>query len=354
MCFPEQRFLMTSREGVASDTTLEQAVNIAIDFVETRYAPDDRVTCFDIRSTIDEETVALEGTVQTDCIRYGVNRTVEAIRGVGSIRDDLTVLEGNGRLATVRRSIGPVYGAPSDDAEQVTQVLYGAALTAFDESDGWRRVRTPDGYLGWIDERSTTAIDAKSDDTTDAVVTTASVPLRQDSCSPDVPEILYAGTPCRLESSEDGQATISFRTGARVTLPADSIAVLEGIDTSADPVSVAEQFLGTPYEWGGMINEGIDCSGLVWIAYACTGVELPRDTDQQERVGADVERGELEPGDLLFFPGHVAIYLSNSGSKYIHAYGNAGEVTVNSLDPSSDDYIADLDESLRTVKRLVR
>jgi gamma-D-glutamyl-L-lysine dipeptidyl-peptidase len=104
-------------------------------------------------------------------------------------------------------------------------------------------------------------------------------------------------------------------------------------------VSTAEQWHGAPYMWGGVTRAGVDCSGLVQAVYRTHGVQLPRDSDQQARVGAPTEPGpdfeELEAGDLLFFAeeegrvSHVAI--SRGGPRIIHASLANGGVAINDL-----------------------
>ena len=89
-------------------------------------------------------------------------------------------------------------------------------------------------------------------------------------------------------------------------------------DWLADPVSVAEKFLGTPYLWGGNSRAGIDCSGLVQAAFAACGIAVPGDSDLQQAVGAEVQ-GPLQRGDLVFWKGHVALVVD--GDRLIHANG---------------------------------
>ncbi len=95
----------------------------------------------------------------------------------------------------------------------------------------------------------------------------------------------------------------------------------------------ARQALGTPYRYGGTTPQGLDCSGLVQMAYGAAGIRVPRTADQQfSRLPG---RETARPGDLLFFGAgsratHVGIYLG--GRQMIHAPGRGRRVTTSSLD----------------------
>ena len=108
-------------------------------------------------------------------------------------------------------------------------------------------------------------------------------------------------------------------------------------------VDAALLYAGTHYRWGGKSPMGIDCSGLVSMAYMLCGVYIYRDADIVEGFPIrEIDRADMKPGDLLFFPGHVAMYMGDG--RYCHSTGRSGDdgFTINSLDPAAPDYRADL------------
>ena len=103
----------------------------------------------------------------------------------------------------------------------------------------------------------------------------------------------------------------------------------------AQIVQMAQQYMGTPYVWGGSRPGGFDCSGFIYYIYGQFGISLPRMSDGQFEMGRAISGDNLLPGDLVFFttyePGasHVGIYLG--GGRFIHASSAAGEVTITPL-----------------------
>jgi cell wall-associated NlpC family hydrolase len=100
-----------------------------------------------------------------------------------------------------------------------------------------------------------------------------------------------------------------------------------------DVLAEARAYLGAPYEWGGMTERGIDCSGLVHMAFRRMGVVVPRDSSQQEGAGEAVAEADLEPGDVLCYPHHVAFWLGEG--RILHASGREGvRAVVEEPEPS--------------------
>ena len=99
-------------------------------------------------------------------------------------------------------------------------------------------------------------------------------------------------------------------------------------------VGIAMQYLGVPYRWGGESPSGFDCSGLIVYVYRQVGVSLPHYTGALWGQGVPVSRGDLQPGDLVFFNGlgHAGIYAG--GGSFVHAPHTGDVVKVSSLSDS--------------------
>ena len=109
-------------------------------------------------------------------------------------------------------------------------------------------------------------------------------------------------------------------------------------------VNTAMEYLGVPYRWGGRTPAGVDCSGLCHSAYLLNGIAIYRNASIQP--GYPVHRISYacaEAGDLLYFPGHMAMYLGDG--RYIHATAREGRVCINSLEQDSPLYREDLADS---------
>ena len=101
-----------------------------------------------------------------------------------------------------------------------------------------------------------------------------------------------------------------FGDGVAIRLPDGSTATAPNA-LAASAVRHALTQLGVPYDWGGTTpGVGLDCSGLTQWAYSEAGLNLPRLAQEQD-VGAPVATGDLRPGDLAVWDGHVAMIVGN-------------------------------------------
>ena len=214
-----------------------------------------------------------------------------------------------------------------------TQVLFGAPLGRLAQRDGWSFVRAAtDGYVGWTHDDN--LVDGERRAT--HVVRAARAPLFP---GPDMkfPVRRFLSMGSRVEVVGEAETR-----GTRYCLLAggDAIAATQlrpAVDRDADPVAVARKLLGTPYVWGGASAFGIDCSGLVQLAFAMCGRRVLRDSDMQaatlgEEIGPGREYSNLRRGDLVFWRGHAA--MAEGDGNLLHANGFAMEVTSEPLVPA--------------------
>jgi cell wall-associated NlpC family hydrolase len=203
----------------------------------------------------------------------------------------------------VAKGVVPVHQAPSPAALLDTQALKGERVTIYDRKDGWAWGQLKnDAYVGWLPED---ALGKPQKTATHKVTALRTFVFPEASIKSPPQDTLTLGARVVIVSMDDTFAV----TDDGLYLPARHIGDLGAFED--DFVAVAERFLGTPYLWGGKTSLGIDCSALVQMSLAATGIEAPRDSDmQQAGIGQALDptqQQNLKRGDLIFWKGHVAI-----------------------------------------------
>lgn len=121
----------------------------------------------------------------------------------------------------------------------------------------------------------------------------------------------------------------------------------------ARAVSMAKLYDGGQYRWAGKSAHGTDCSGLTFMSWFLTGILIYRDASIENRWPVrEITLDQILPGDLIYFPGHIGMYIGND--HFIHSTGYSRDfgVAVNSLNPKDDDYRDDLAHAILHVGSL--
>lgn len=236
--------------------------------------------------------------------------------------------------------------------EWIDEALYGMEGELLEVCRGWGKVRMFYGYDGWIPEKCWMTCRKKGQRKTVSALF-ADVKKKPDVRSENLFSVPRGSC---LDTGEtkgiwrrvflpDGRE--GFVTEASLLSESETDKKLSGREEEnrlrSRVIQTALGYLGVPYRWGGKTPQGIDCSGLVQMAYMLNSIVIYRDA--KIVPGYPVRRipeKRKKPGDLLYFPGHVAMYLGDG--RYLHATAasDAYCVTINSLDPEDGIYREDL------------
>jgi len=243
----------------------------------------------------------------------------------------------------------PMRRHPAPDAPLDTEALKGErVIVQATTAEGWcRGTLEADGYAGWL-PMNALAPPGKAPTHKVAVPRTLVFP----GPSIKLPPIEALSFGCRLAVARSEEPFAVLHSGGH--LPLHHLAPLDARE--GDFVAVAERFLHVPYLWGGKTSLGLDCSALVQLSLTAAGVACPRDSHMQEAaLGAPLKLAgdrlaELRRGDLLFWPGHVAI--ARDGATLIHA--NAFHMAV-AIEPIGEavERTAASGSRVTTVRRLI-
>ena len=120
-----------------------------------------------------------------------------------------------------------------------------------------------------------------------------------------------SGSSSSSSSGKNNAGSSSSGSGSSASVSGNS-------STGVAIANYALQFVGNPYVSGGTsLTNGADCSGFTQSVMAHFGISIPRQSDAQGRAGREVSYSEAQAGDIIYYGGHVAIYLG--GGRIVHA-----------------------------------
>lgn len=222
----------------------------------------------------------------------------------------------------IRVGVSDVRAEPRFRSERIDQLLFGEEVEVLSEENGYLKIRTRDGGSGFISENGAEKVAVGP---AYKLVTTV---IRHGLRLP------IGSLITRQEVSDFGMPPTSFRP----------------LSYRCDKLRLARRYLGVPYLWGGTSEFGIDCAGLVFRTHEMSNIHIPRalvrDRHQYGRTIKSLPKAA--EGDLLFFPGHVGIYLGKG--KMIHSNLHDQRVSItdfNDGEKYSSKLLTDLEMILR-------
>lgn len=227
------------------------------------------------------------------------------------------------RLATVTTQTLFVRKEPSTEASILSMVPEADELLILEEVEGWVKVDVEEG-TGWI---STDYVKIHSEFVQAESKEEEEARLKKEEAERKKAREAAAKAAAASQSSSSQNTNTTSNTA-----PATSYSVGSG---SAEGVAVAEyalQFVGNPYVWGGTsLTKGADCSGFVMSVYANFGVSLPHSSAADRSQGYAVDGLQnAQPGDLICYSGHVALYIGNG--QIVHASNKKTGIIVSNAD----------------------
>lgn len=220
------------------------------------------------------------------------------------------------RIATVNTQTLFVRSEPTTEASIIGMVPEADELLVLEETEGWAKVDVEEG-TGWVSK--------------DYVI------LHSEFVQAESREEEEARLAKEAEERKKAQAAAAKAAkkteSAGTSAPTDvSYSVGEGSEMGVAVAEYALQFLGNPYVWGGSsLTNGTDCSGFVMSVYANFGVSLPHSSASDRTQGYAVDGlANAQPGDLICYSGHVALYIGNG--QIVHASNKKTGIIVSQAD----------------------
>ena len=210
---------------------------------------------------------------------------------------------------------------PDLDSSVVTSLTNNEVVTVLDNLGEWRRVKTADGTVGYINKMFLKEIKP------------VQAPVSTETSSNSGKTTIEKS---KSKSGSSGKSSTSSESSQKTTDSGSSKA-------GSSLVSYAKQFIGIRYKWGGTTTKGFDCSGFTQYVMKHFGANVARVSRDQYQGGTSVKKENLEVGDLVFFArsatnrtiNHVGIYIGSGNFIHSSSGGGGKGVTISNLNSGS-------------------
>lgn len=273
-------------------------------------------------------------------------KTLSLLFGGNSVKN-------NFKLGIMNTTVVPIMKLPDMKSEMADEGLFGMVVKVLEDiGDGWYYIETHYKYNGYVhkdnmimdDKRAVEWRNIANSVIIHSVVDVMAKPYYQSY----IVETLVRGAIVFATKKEDnGWVEVELHDNRRGWIRSPFVGSLKTTfdknneDTlRKNLIETALSYIGTQYRWGGKSPLGIDCSGLCSISYLLNGVIIYRDAVLKDEYMRKISINDIKPADLIFFPGHVAMYIGDD--KYVHSSSSINGVGINSLNPSHSDYREDL------------
>ncbi|WP_288887611.1 C40 family peptidase [uncultured Eubacterium sp.] len=252
-------------------------------------------------------------------------------------------------LATVKESGLRVRKKQSKKADVISNVYKEEtyAVTKYGKTDNWIKLGIDEGVEGWV---STEYIDLKIGYEPAITLAEEKAMLQAQAEKEAEEEASRQASIAASEAAEEAETATEATTAATQTYQESkemttvyqqttkqqttAAQVEDNVSydsaTGSAVIAYAKQFLGNPYVWGGSsLTNGTDCSGFTMSVYAHFGYSLPRTSSAQRSAGVGVSLNAVQPGDIICYNGHVALYIG--GGQIIHASTPSTGIIISSM-----------------------